>query len=451
MGISIILSFHGEGSRRISMLDAKFRFHTPHLGTTILPGSAPKSTTIHPGKSQHLMSSRQPKILMFVPSVNGKNMEGTTADAINVAKSIALAKIPAIVIYNGHKNIFNLFENTGVDVRRMPMPISGVKQHLNPFYRRRFSKQIAKFIAEENIDILHLGFRGAYILNYVKNVNVLKSCVQVSATREFKKIRLFDGGFRPHPVYIIKSWYRKYVRFNFKRAEVVICNSGAARTAAIRTFNVKPERAITVYMGVSSRIAEATNGSIRQELGIGSNEKIVSSVGKITKDKGVEDFCELAKSLIESGKTYRFLFIGDETSESYGKMIRDKYSKYVTFLGHRLDTPNVYADADLYVHASHREAGPLTIIEAMEHRTPSIAWDIPGCNEQIIDGLTGSLIQFGNIIELAQATERILEDPVLYENLSKASAERFKRHKVADYAPRLIKVLQQSLIHAKHS
>ena len=395
------------------------------------------------------MPNQPPKILMFMPSVDGPNLDGTTADAINVAKSLSLAKIPAIFIYNGHENKFKMFQNAGVDVRRMSMPISGVKQHLNPLYRRRLSKQLGKFITDEKIDILHLGHGGPYIFNYVKRVNVLKSCVQQGATPEFKKTKLFDGGFRPSPVHIIKSWYRKYVRLNYKRAEVVICLSDAARTAAIRTFSVKPERAKTVYPGVSSRIAESTKGSIRRELSISTNEKIVVSIGRVTKDKGVEDFCEMAKSLVESGKDYRFLFIGDERIASYGNMIREKYGKYVTFLGHRLDTPNIYADADLYVHASHRESGPLTIIEAMEHGTPSIAWDIPGCNEQIVDGLTGSLVEFGNLTALAQASERLLEDPGEYEKASKASVERFERHSIIDYAPRLMKVLEQALAKKK--
>jgi len=74
------------------------------------------------------------------------------------------------------------------------------------------------------------------------------------------------------------------------------------------------------------------------------------------------------------------------------------------------------------VHASHRESGLLTIIEAMEHGTPSVAWNIPDCNEQIFDSLTGSLVEFGNIAALAQATEQLLENAKEYENASNAPA-----------------------------
>ena len=234
-----------------------------------------------------------------------------------------------------------MFEDAGVDVRRMTMPISGVKQHLNPLYRRKFSKYLSRFINDENIDIIHLGHRGSYIFNYVKQVDVLKSCVQQAATPEFKKIGLFDGGFRFDPVYIIKAWYRKYVRFNYKRAEVVICLSDAVRTAAIHTYSVKPERAIAVFHGLISRIYDSTKETLRKELGIGPDEKIIVPVGRITKDKGVEYFCEMAKSLKDSGRNYRFIFIGQERQKSYGDTIRYKYGKYVSFLGHRLDTANI--------------------------------------------------------------------------------------------------------------
>jgi glycosyltransferase involved in cell wall biosynthesis len=81
----------------------------------------------------------------------------------------------------------------------------------------------------------------------------------------------------------------------------------------------------------------------------------------------------------------------------------------------------------------------------MEHGTPSIAWDIPGCNEQIVDGLTGSLVKFGDISAMAKATEQLLDNSDKYEKASDASRERFKQHDVVDYAPRLLKVLEQSL------
>lgn len=390
--------------------------------------------------------SRTPmKILFFMPDKGTSHLDGTTSDAVNVAKSFAQGNIPSIFIFNGHVNIFQHFKNAGVDVRRFDMPVSGVKQHMNPFYRRRFSRHIKKLIADENIDVLHLGQSGSYVLNYLKDVNILKACVQQAATPDFKKVGLFDGGVNFRPKALLKAWYRKYVRLNYKRCELVICLSNAAKIAAERTYNVDPDRAVVVFPGVTGRLAESEPGIVRAELGDTEGYKIIVSVGRITKAKGVEEFGEVAKKLIEKGKRYRFVFVGQERSEAYGQMIRQKYGQFVTFLPPRQAIGNCYADADLYMHTSHRESGPLTIIEAMEFGVPSVAWDIPGCNEQIVDGVTGSLVKFGDITALAVATENLLDNQLIYDRASAASLERFKRHNVSDYAPRLLQAYDVAL------
>ncbi len=268
------------------------------------------------------MNHKPPKILLFMPDTGGPNMDGPTADAINIAKSFARAKIPAIFVFNGHPNVFKRFEEAGVDVRRMEMPASGVKQHFNPFYRRRFSRHIQKFIEDEGIDVLHLGHGGPYVLNYLKSSKILKVCVQQGATPEFKPIGLFDAGVRLHPTSLLKAWYRKYVRLNYKRADLVLCIGNAARDAAIRTFRVRPERAVVMRPGITGQLGNSKQGEIRREFGIGVDEKVVLSVGRITKDKGVEDIGEVARALSLKGKSYRFLFAGMERNETYGRMIR---------------------------------------------------------------------------------------------------------------------------------
>ena len=377
-----------------------------------------------------------------MPDTGGPNLEGTTSDAINAATSFVGAGVPSIVVYDGHPENFRRFEQTGIDVRRMEMPISGVKQHFNPFYRRRFSRRLADFIRDENIDVLHLGHGGPYILNYLKNSKVLKVCVQQGATPEFKPIGLFDGGIRLHPKNLLKAWYRKYVRLNYKRADLVVCIGDAAREAAIRTFHVRPERTVIVRPGINGRADGSKKGQIRKEFGIGPDEKIVLSVGRITKEKGVEDIGEVAKILSLRGKKYRFLFVGMERNEAYGRKIKERFGEAVTFIGHRTDIANVYADADLLVHLSHREGSPLVVIEALEFGIPCVAWDIPGTSEDVEDGVTGRTVPFGDHDAAANAVQQILEQPGEMDRLGSGARKQFSAFSIDDYADRLLAAYQ---------
>ena len=135
----------------------------------------------------------------------GSTVDGPTNDAINIAKSFADSNVPAIFIFNGHSDIFEKFRQTGIDVRRIEMPVSGVKQHFNPFYRRRFSRRLATLIEDEEIEVLHLGAKASYILDYLKNSNVFKVTLQPSSTPGFEPIALFPRGIPFHPKTIIKS------------------------------------------------------------------------------------------------------------------------------------------------------------------------------------------------------------------------------------------------------
>ena len=97
--------------------------------------------------------------------------------------------------------------------------------------------------------------------------------------------------------------------WNYKRADLVLCLSNAAREYAIKVCRTKPEVAVVVRPGVTRRLDDAQPGDVRREFDVKPDEKIVLSVGRITKAKGVEDFGEVAKILSERGKNFKFFCI----------------------------------------------------------------------------------------------------------------------------------------------
>ena len=154
---------------------------------------------------------------------------------------------------------------------------------------------------------------------------------------------------------------------------------------------------MVVRPGIRGRLAESNPGELRRELNIGADEKVVLSVGRITKAKGVE------------------------RNENYGNAIRQKYGEFVTFIGRRSDIANVYADTDLLVHLSHREGSPLVVIEALEFGVPCVAWGIPGTSEDVEDGITGRTVPFGDHVAAAHAIEQIFEQPGLLEKFGEGA------------------------------
>tara|TARA_B100000686_G_scaffold349701_1_gene443704 strand:+ start:369 stop:1586 length:1218 start_codon:yes stop_codon:yes gene_type:complete len=395
------------------------------------------------------MKNTTPKILMYYAAHWGSHIDGPMSIALNIAKSFAMAKVPSIFVFNGHPDIFQKFEETGVDVRRIEMPMPGVKNHFNPIYRRRFSKKLIQLIDDEGIDVLHVSEREAYILNYVKSSGILKVCQQDAGTPDnsvtLKGMAVFDKGLSIHPKTVLKKWYRKYVLWNYKRADLVLCLSKTARKFAIEVCRTRPEVAVVVRPGVTRRLGDANPGAIRNEFGISSDSKIVLAVGRITKEKGVEDVGEVAKILAEKGKNFKFLFAGQARDENYYRLVKEKYGRFITFIGHRHDIYNAYADANLFTHLSHREGLGIVIVEAFEFGLPCVGWDIPGTTEAFCDGISGRSVPFREHLAAADLIQGLFENQIELDQLARGANERFKAFSIEGYAKRILDAYAKGL------
>lgn len=79
----------------------------------------------------------------------------------------------------------------------------------------------------------------------------------------------------------------------------------------------------------------------------------------------------------------------------------------VTFTGNVANTEDYYAVSDLYVQCSHREAMPLSVLEAMATGLPIISTDVGGLRDVVQDN--GILVPDNDEDALYKAIERIYE------------------------------------------
>src|SRR6185437_10541488 len=81
----------------------------------------------------------------------------------------------------------------------------------------------------------------------------------------------------------------------------------------------------------------------------------------------------------------------------------------VRFLGFCGDIARWMQATDGFVLASRREGLPMVLLEAAAAGVPSVATDIPGTREAIVDGKTGRLVTPGDPAELAAAMKAMME------------------------------------------
>jgi glycosyltransferase involved in cell wall biosynthesis len=179
------------------------------------------------------------------------------------------------------------------------------------------------------------------------------------------------------------------------------------------------------------RQGDGGRSRMRAAAGWGDAHRVVGAVGlrEVKRpDRILEIFARLASGIPEA----RCLLVGeapegmrlrlDSLARSLGIANR------IHFAGQQPEPGPWYAAMDVYVHAAESEGLGKTILEAMAHRLPVVAFPVGGVRESVQDGVTGFLPSAGDVEEFARRVERLLRDGALARRMGEAGRERVERH-----------------------
>lgn len=98
----------------------------------------------------------------------------------------------------------------------------------------------------------------------------------------------------------------------------------------------------------------------------------------------------------------------------------------VSFLGSRPDDEvrTLFERCDVFVMPSGQEGLGLAYLEAAYHGRPSIAGDVGGAPEAVIDGETGYVVPYGSVDDLADRLVELLTDGDLRHRMGRAAYAR---------------------------
>ncbi len=144
------------------------------------------------------------------------------------------------------------------------------------------------------------------------------------------------------------------------------------------------------------------------------------SVGSLIPRKGIDQILE-ALSHCRYCKQIRLNLVGDGPEREFLETLVAQYSLHdIVHFGGEVPTaeiPDLLAESDVMVLASHSEGRPNSVLEAMASGLPVIATNIPGVNEIIHQQETGLLFRDGDPIQLARYIDTLIEDPDLIRRL----------------------------------
>lgn len=166
---------------------------------------------------------------------------------------------------------------------------------------------------------------------------------------------------------------------------------------------------------------------IRKKLEIDEDDVVLTFVGRIVKDKGINELIEAFISLKKYHTKIKLLLVGDY-EEHLNPIKKENFDlinsdKDIIFVGFKNDIREYLSISDMFILPSYREGLPNSLIEAGSFGIPLIASDINGCNEIIIPSKTGILVKKKDKLSLEKGIDLLLKDKKLYNNIKSSVRE----------------------------
>ena len=179
-----------------------------------------------------------------------------------------------------------------------------------------------------------------------------------------------------------------------------------------------------IYNGVPAAAFAARAGAARRQRG--ASRFRIGMVARLEAHKDQPTLIRAAGLLGRRGLDCEVWLIGEGSRRRElealiaGEGVRDR----VRLLGMRRDVPELVGQLDLFVFATTPDEGlGIALIEAMAVGVPVVASDVGACREVLDDGALGLLVPPRDPVALADAIERVRDEP----EAAAARVERARR------------------------
>jgi glycosyltransferase involved in cell wall biosynthesis len=227
-------------------------------------------------------------------------------------------------------------------------------------------------------------------------------------------------------------------KITYAAATKVLPNSKGLKKTLLE-FNLCQEKKINIIGKGSSnginttyfnpeKIAEKDINNLKKELGFKGDETILIYIGRLVKDKGVNELITTFDAISRTHKNCRLLLLGyyeqdrDPLNEETVRIIKENPT--IIERGFIKDIRPYLLLSSFLVFPSYREGFPNVVLQAAAMQLPAIVTDINGCNEIIQNNNNGLIIPKKNKEALKDAILYLIENKSVLENM-KLSTRNF--------------------------
>jgi glycosyltransferase involved in cell wall biosynthesis len=185
-----------------------------------------------------------------------------------------------------------------------------------------------------------------------------------------------------------------------------------------------------VHSGIDlSRFGHGDAGLLRSQFDIPKNSPIIGNVAAMADHKDPLTFLRTAAHLLAQRPELRFVWIGGNggmEAEVRAMAQELKLDGSLFFTGFRNDIPELLSELDVFLFTSKTEGLGTSVLDAFAAGVPVVASRAGGIPEMVEHEQTGLLAPVGDEAEFARQVLRLLNAPVLREQVVRGARQRVK-------------------------
>ncbi|HCC5684857.1 glycosyltransferase family 4 protein [Staphylococcus aureus] len=233
---------------------------------------------------------------------------------------------------------------------------------------------------------------------------------------------------RPHRVYTVRglrletvSGIKYKILFLMEKiamfcATDIIAISESLKTRVIE-LNLNNGKNIIVFgngssNGLNLKEYSKNNNKIENDILKKLNGQfVIGYLGRLVKDKGIEDLIKAFKIIEKKYSNVKLLVIGsieDGDSISKNDLTFILENKNVVYKNHVDNPVNYYNNMDVFIFPTYREGFGNVSIEAQALGIPTITYNVTGAKDTVINNETGFIVEPGDYVKIAEKIELLL-------------------------------------------
>jgi glycosyltransferase involved in cell wall biosynthesis len=162
-----------------------------------------------------------------------------------------------------------------------------------------------------------------------------------------------------------------------------------------------------------SRYSLEHNDSLKRELNISGEARVILFVGRITQDKGIQELIDAFQVLALNDDTLHLILVGpfeENGKKVVGSVTGSVVSSRIHSVGFSDEPEKYMAISDVLCLPSYREGFGTVVIEAAAMGVPTVGTDIYGLSDAVVDGVTGILVPPRSSQALVNSLESMLSN-----------------------------------------